>query len=489
MNRALSPPRSAAWKWWVCGLLLLATMLNYMDRLTLNLTSSLVMDAFWLGESDYGQLESVFAFAFALGSISFGWLADRINVRWLYPAALLAWSGCGLATGLVATFQQLLWCRFFLGLFEGSNWPCALRTTQRILPPEQRALGNGILQSGTALGSVLTPVLVWFLVNDSTVWRLPTIAVGGVAPAKLVLPDYTWRLVFLVVGGLGVSWILLWLPSLRTADLQLPRAGAPPALLNVIGWLAALLALDMYLHSLELPKEWFWVPLTSKIVTTALGIGGVIFWLLRATRGDTQLPRTTFYRRLVVMIIVVVTINATWHFLRAWLPRFLATQHGYSTSESSLLFIGYYLGADAGSLTAGFLTVLLVRRGWGIFSSRIAVFTAFAMLALVSVAAPYLPTGPLLVVVLIVMGIGALGIFPMYYAFSQELTTQHQGKMTGCLGCITWLSMSLLHEAAGNWVQETKSYAEGMALAGLAPLVALAALLLLWWPNEKPLAA
>jgi ACS family hexuronate transporter-like MFS transporter len=135
------------------------------------------------------------------------------------------------------------------------------------------------------------------------------------------------------------------------------------------------------------------------------------------------------------------------------------------------------------------LTVLLVRRGWGIFSSRIAVFTVFAMLALVSVAAPYLPTGPLLVVVLIVMGIGALGIFPMYYAFSQELTTQHQGKMTGCLGCITWLSMSLLHEAAGNWVQETKSYAEGMALAGLAPLVALAALLLLWWPNEKPLAA
>jgi MFS family permease len=118
--------RGPAWKWWVCGLLLLATMLNYMDRLTLNLTSALVMRSFSLDASDYGQLESAFAFAFALGSITFGWLADRINVRWLYPLALLAWSAAGFATGLVESFAMLLACRFCLGLFEGSNWPCAL---------------------------------------------------------------------------------------------------------------------------------------------------------------------------------------------------------------------------------------------------------------------------------------------------------------------------------------------------------------------------
>src|SRR6516162_10301350 len=96
-----APPRSAPWKWWVCGLLLLATMLNYMDRLTLNLTAPLVMHTFRLDEADYGRLESVFAFAFALGSICFGWLADRINVRWLYPLAVLAWSMAGFSAGLV----------------------------------------------------------------------------------------------------------------------------------------------------------------------------------------------------------------------------------------------------------------------------------------------------------------------------------------------------------------------------------------------------
>src|SRR5438552_13971547 len=118
-----APPRSPAWKWWVCCLLLLATMLNYMDRLTLNLTARLVMDAFELNEQDYGQLESVFAIAFAVGSITFGWLADRVNVYWLYPAALLVWSAAGFTAGLVDSFEQLLLCRFVLGLFGGSNWP------------------------------------------------------------------------------------------------------------------------------------------------------------------------------------------------------------------------------------------------------------------------------------------------------------------------------------------------------------------------------
>src|SRR5438067_11333596 len=181
-----TPPRSPAWKWWVCCLLLLATMLNYMDRLTLNLTSKLVMDAFRLNAQDYGQLESAFAVAFALGSITFGWLADRVNVYWLYPAALLVWSAAGFTAGLVESFEQLLLCRFVLGLFEGSNWPCALRTTQRILPPPQRPMGNSILQRGTAVGAIVTPQLIKYLVTDGQ----------------------RWRHVFLVVGGGGVTWVL-----------------------------------------------------------------------------------------------------------------------------------------------------------------------------------------------------------------------------------------------------------------------------------------
>src|SRR5262245_33246280 len=155
-----SPTRRPSWKWIVCGLLLCATMLNYMDRLTLNQTSLRIMEAFDLDEEGYGLLETVFSVAFGLGAIGAGFMVDRWNVWWIYPAAVLAWSLAGVATGFVETLAGLYLCRAFLGLMESGHWPCALRTTQRLLTPQQRTLGNSILQSGAALGSIFTPLLV-----------------------------------------------------------------------------------------------------------------------------------------------------------------------------------------------------------------------------------------------------------------------------------------------------------------------------------------
>src|SRR5947209_17553958 len=167
------PARAKSWKWLVCGLLLLATMINYMDRLTLNLMSEPIMRQFGLSERDYGRLESAFGTAFAFGAIIMGWFADRWNVRWLYPLAVIVWSLAGFATGLAQGFLTLLLCRFLLGLAEAGNWPCALRTTQRILSPAERTLGNSILQSGAALGALLTPLLILGLLHFTTSWRLP----------------------------------------------------------------------------------------------------------------------------------------------------------------------------------------------------------------------------------------------------------------------------------------------------------------------------
>src|SRR5437867_3057162 len=85
-------------------------------------------------------------------------------------------------TGVVPGFITLWLCRALLGLAEAANWPCALRTTQRILPPGERTLGNSILQSGAAFGAILTPLLCIGVIN----WT------GD------------WRYVFWVIGGLGI---------------------------------------------------------------------------------------------------------------------------------------------------------------------------------------------------------------------------------------------------------------------------------------------
>src|SRR6266404_7007788 len=91
--------RAGAWKWWVCGLLLLATTINYMDRQTLANAAVRIINEFKLSKEKYGNLELVFGWAFAAGSLVFGFIADAVPVRWLYPAVLFCWSATGFATG------------------------------------------------------------------------------------------------------------------------------------------------------------------------------------------------------------------------------------------------------------------------------------------------------------------------------------------------------------------------------------------------------
>src|SRR5207248_1439639 len=120
------------------------------------------------------------------------------GVRWLYPGVLLAWSGIGVATGWVQTYMGLLACRTLLGLFESGHWPCALKTTQRLLPPGERALGNSILQSGASVGAVATPLIL----------------------AALLTPEVgSWRFAFQAIGVAGAVWAVLWLPAVRGSDL------------------------------------------------------------------------------------------------------------------------------------------------------------------------------------------------------------------------------------------------------------------------------
>src|SRR3954466_13439416 len=93
--------RAALRTWGICGLLLLATMLMYMDRQALAQQKSEILGALKLSNQDYGRLELGFGLAFAVGGIVTGFIADRISPRWLYPTVLLGWSSVGFATGWV----------------------------------------------------------------------------------------------------------------------------------------------------------------------------------------------------------------------------------------------------------------------------------------------------------------------------------------------------------------------------------------------------
>lgn len=201
--------RSTAWYWWVSGLLLLATMINYMDRQTLSNLAVRITQQFELNNEQYGDMEFVFGVAFAVGSLFFGSISDRVSVRLLYPAILVAWSAVGFATGLARGYNSLLVCRGLLGFFEAGHWPCALIVTQAVMSRGNRVMGNSILQSGASLGAVLTPIIIRLMVGNST------------------HPD-AWRQPFFVIGAVGLAWAVAWLIVVKPGDLRRESPSGTP---------------------------------------------------------------------------------------------------------------------------------------------------------------------------------------------------------------------------------------------------------------------
>ncbi len=415
-------PHMTTWKWLVCAQLLLATMINYMDRQTLSQMATDIQNDFrqrgqTFTDHDYGNLELGFGIGFALGAVATGLVVDRLNIRWMYPAVLLGWSAAGFATAWATDYRSLFWCRSVLGFLEAGQWPCALITTQRILARQDRTLGNGVMQSGAALGAILTPLVVKLMLSDE---------------------PGSWRGPFQVIGALGVLWVIAWFSLIRRGDLALPEDKEPTP------------AADPDPHSREAPA----------------------------------LSKVAFARRLLTLMVVAVTINLCWHFFRAWLPKFLREYHHYSRDAVNNFTMGYYLATDLGSIVVGLVTLRLIQRGWKVHSARLLLFFLCALITALSTLAARLPAGPLLLGTLLVIGFGALGLFPNYYAFSQELTTRHQGKISGTLGCVTWTCTALMHPIVGQRIDDTHSYAAGLFLAGLAPMIGFAALFVLWGDKD-----
>lgn len=431
----LSPPPSP-WRWWVCLLLMLATVINYMDRMALNQMALRIKVYFGMDNTEYSLLESAFSLAFAIGAVTTGYIVDKVSVRWVYPAMVLGWSAAGVLTGFASGFWMLLCCRFALGLFEAGNWPCGMRTTRAVLRREERSLGNSLFQSGTALGAVIAPLLILMLLRSADPGEPQRNAImamtGGTYAAVIDAPTDTWKYPFRIIGSLGVIWIVLWF-------LTIPRAMLRPA-------------------------------------EESIADAGIVKF--RDVLRDS---------RFWVLFAATISINITWHGYRTWLPLYLQAQRGFNEREMSQFTTLYYIVADIGSWTIGGVTLILCRRGMAVHRSRELAYGLCSLLTTVTVAVPFLPDGWPLQTALLMIAFGAMGLFPTYFALSQELSAAHQGKVSGSLGMCAHGALAMIYPFEG-WLNDfTKSYEIVLGGIGLAPLVAFGLMLWFWPPSYEPL--
>jgi len=241
----------------------------------------------------------------------------------------------------------------------------------------------------------------------------------------------SWRGPFQVIGLLGIFWVFGWLAVIRPRDLdrvESASAGAP------------------------------------EVSTTS---------------------REAFVRRYLVLIVVVMMINLTWHFYRVWLPTMLREHYLYTREQVNYFTSAFYIFTDIGCLAAGFATRFLIARGRSVHGARLLTFGVCSLLTALGIVVALLPASPALLMALLVIAAGALGLFPVYYSFSQELSSQHQGKVTGTLGCFAWLSTAVAHPLTGMWVDKTHSYSAILMISGVLPMIAVVALVLFWDRPER----
>jgi ACS family hexuronate transporter-like MFS transporter len=412
MSKALAPP--SYFKWWVCVLLLLASTLNYMDRQALSQTGLRIKSYFELSNFQFSNFESAFNIAFALGALSIGYLADRGNIRVIYPVIVILWSIAGFAAGFAESFVFLLICRFALGLFEAGNIPCGVLTVKRVLKPEERALGNGMFQSGTALGAIITPMVVLACVSFAE--RIASSDAG-----------FAWQLPFRVIGAIGVVWAIAWLLTVKSHHLRAPA-------------------------SVDRREDTYWSIFRN--------------------------------RRFWVSLIVVLSINSAWRSFVYWLPTMLQEDKRYTEVEMSALATGFYVAADLGSIAAGAAVLGLFRGGMPLARARLLVYTGCAGLTTLTLLLAVLPRGVSLVTILFLLGFGALGVFPIYFALSQEISVRHQGKVTGTLSFLNAIYLAGYIGVQGFLSDVLGSIALVLCVTGLFPLIGLVALAVGW--REAP---
>jgi ACS family hexuronate transporter-like MFS transporter len=403
-------------RWWIVGLVFLATVINYVDRQTINVLSPVILKDLGLSKIEFSRIAAAFLAAYTIGMAVWGRLFDRIGTRRGFAASIVIWSTAACLHALAAGKWTLGAVRGLLGFGEAGNWPGAGKCIAEWFPARERALATAIFNSGAAIGAVVAPPII---IAMQLAWG--------------------WQRTFLVTGALGFVWLLAWIlvyrpparhPWLRREELALIREGKDE------------------------------------------GAGGDA-----PTEAGRPVPLGALLRRRQTWGIIAARFctDPIWWLYLIWLPQYLFDARGFDLKTIGAFAWMPFLAADLGALTGGFLAGRLIRRGlsvdrarktclligaalmpMGIFAGRVE--SPFAALGLIS-----------LVLFAFQLWINNVQSLPGDFYPSRVV-----GAVFGLGGAAAGVS-SLLFTLLSGWVVERFSYTPIFTVAGiLGPVGAVA---------------
>src|ERR1700730_15814277 len=144
-------------RWLVLLLISLMYMTTYMDRTGTSIAAPAMAKEFGLGQTAVGIVFSVFLWAYAIGQIPLGWLADRLGPRLVLVVIVPFWSLMTAMTAMATGVSSLIAIRFVFGLGEAGAFPAATRAMQLWFPKAERGIVHGVTHSFSRFAVAIVP--------------------------------------------------------------------------------------------------------------------------------------------------------------------------------------------------------------------------------------------------------------------------------------------------------------------------------------------
>ena len=349
--------KMSSFRWAICGLLFLATTVNYLDRQVLSLTwkDFIALDFHW-NDNDYGNITATFSIFYAFISLFAGKFIDWMGTKKGYIWAIVIWSfgaclhaACGWATmrltgiadiealravtkgsELALTISTIsVWlflaCRIILATGESGNFPAAIKVTAEYFPKKDRAYATSIFNAGASVGALAAPLTI-----------------------PILAKNMGWEMAFIIIGAIGFIWAGAW--------LFLYSAPAQSRFVN-----------SAELAYIESDKEESAEKTETKAATE---------------EAKFSIPDCFKYRQTWAFIVGKLMTDGVWWFFLFWAPAYFSELgHPSSSGMGQLLIFILYLIVTVVSIFGGYLPKLFVERmGMHPYTGRMRAMLIFAFL-------------------------------------------------------------------------------------------------------------
>jgi ACS family hexuronate transporter-like MFS transporter len=394
-------------------MLALASELNYLDRQALSVLAQTIQDELGFTTIQYSYITSAFLASYTVMYLVSGRLVDWLGSRRSFSIFVSGWSVATMLHFFARTPFQFATCRFLLGATEPANFPAGVKSVSEWFPMRERALAVGIFNAGTAVGAALAAPVV-----------------------SLVALTLGWRWAFVLTGGLGFVWVLVW-RRVYHAPKDHPRLSAAERTLILDGQPANAPPPPMMPWAQILRSRATWACVIARMLTDPIS-----------------------------------------YFFIFWTPKYLQQEQGFNLADIGKFSWIPFVALALGNIAGGLVPNRLMKLGWSVNRARksVMLLASVAMpLLCFAIARTHTPAHALAFISFAMFCHAAWANITLP---AELLPSRAIGSVTGLAGALGGV-MGILSQTAIGWTVQNLSFAPVFAVAGFMHLTALAGVTLL----------